>query len=113
MTLPWLATASMFQMPGVSRVGGWLAQTEVCSGRHLKSAIRTNRRYVPPYAIAFVRAGLGERDAVFEWLNRAYGARDVHLMFLTVDPKMGPLPGGFPFSGSEVAPVSWTLTPLG
>ena len=47
-------------------------------------------RYVPPYAIALVRAGLGEREAVFEWLNRAYDARDVHLMFLTVDPKWDP-----------------------
>ena len=44
-------------------------------------------RYVPPYAIALVHAGLGERDAAFEWLERAYAARDVHLMFLTVDAK--------------------------
>ena len=44
-------------------------------------------RYVPPYALALVHAGLGERDAVFECLDRAYVARDVHLIFLTVDPK--------------------------
>ena len=44
-------------------------------------------RYVPPYATALVHAGLGERDAAFAWLDRAYAARDVHLMFLTVDPK--------------------------
>jgi hypothetical protein len=44
-------------------------------------------RYVPPYAVALVYAGLGERDAVFEWLDRAYAARDVHLIFLPVDAK--------------------------
>jgi tetratricopeptide (TPR) repeat protein len=44
-------------------------------------------RYVPPYAMALLHAGLGEREAVFGWLDRAYGARDVHLMFLPVDPK--------------------------
>jgi TolB-like protein/DNA-binding winged helix-turn-helix (wHTH) protein/Flp pilus assembly protein TadD len=44
-------------------------------------------RYVPSYAIAIAHAATGERDAVFEWLERAYAARDVHLMFLPVDPK--------------------------
>jgi TolB-like protein/Flp pilus assembly protein TadD len=47
----------------------------------------SRQRYVPPYALALVHAGLGDADAVFEWLDRAYAARDVHLMFLTVDVK--------------------------
>ena len=47
----------------------------------------SRQRYVPPYALALVHAGLGDADAAFEWLERAYAARDVHLMFLTVDVK--------------------------
>jgi TolB-like protein/Flp pilus assembly protein TadD len=50
----------------------------------------SRERYVPPYALALVSAGLGEHDAVFEWLDRAYHDRDVHLIFLTVDPKWDP-----------------------
>jgi hypothetical protein len=40
--------------------------------------------------MALVYAGLGEREAVFEWLDKAYAARDVHLIFLPVDPKWDP-----------------------
>ena len=42
---------------------------------------------MPPYTFALIHAGLGEPDAVFAWLDRAYAARDVHLIYLTVDPK--------------------------
>jgi Tfp pilus assembly protein PilF len=44
-------------------------------------------RYVPPVAMALVNVGLGDRDAVFAWLERAHAARDVHLVYLPMDPK--------------------------
>jgi tetratricopeptide (TPR) repeat protein len=47
-------------------------------------------RFVPPYAVAIAHAGLGDREAVFAWLERALAARDVHLVFLPVDPKWDP-----------------------
>jgi hypothetical protein len=50
----------------------------------------SQHRYVPPYAVGLVRAGLNEPDEVFASLDRAFFARDVHLMFLTVDPKWDP-----------------------
>jgi len=55
-------------------------------------------RYVPPYAMALVHAGLGDRERVFEWLDKAYAARDVHLIYLPVDPKWDPYRGDPRFS---------------
>jgi hypothetical protein len=48
---------------------------------------RSRGRYVPHYALALVQAGLGERESVHDTLDAAYAARDVNVVFLTVDPK--------------------------
>jgi len=50
----------------------------------------SRERYVPPYAMALVYAGLGDRDAVFRYLEEAYAVRDIHLMYLPVDMKWDP-----------------------
>ena len=57
--------------------------------RHeLRTLLATSAvQYVPPANIALVYAGLGERDSAMEWLDRAVAARDVHLVFLTRDPR--------------------------
>ena len=44
-------------------------------------------RYVPPYAPALIYAGLEEDEKAFDALEHAYASRDVHLVFLPVDPK--------------------------
>jgi TolB-like protein/DNA-binding winged helix-turn-helix (wHTH) protein/Flp pilus assembly protein TadD len=43
-------------------------------------------RYVPPYAMAVIHAGLGERESALTALERAYAMRDMHLIYLPVDP---------------------------
>jgi hypothetical protein len=65
----------------------------------MKALLSISReRYVPPYAIAIVHAGLEQYDLALEWLQRCYEARDVHVVFLTVDPKWDPLRGDSRFS---------------
>jgi tetratricopeptide (TPR) repeat protein len=39
-------------------------------------------RYVPPYNIALVFAGLQESEAALQWLEQAFADRDVHMVFL-------------------------------
>jgi hypothetical protein len=53
--------------------------------RTLETVSKT--KYVPPYAIALVHAGLEHRGAALAWLERAYDARDIHMIYLPVDPK--------------------------
>ena len=44
-----------------------------------------------PYHIALVYAGLGEADACFEWLERAFEQRDANMAHLAVDPVLDPV----------------------
>ena len=44
--------------------------------RTLEAVSKT--KYVPPYAIAMINAGLQQRESAFVWLHRAYDARDMH-----------------------------------
>ncbi len=43
-------------------------------------------RYVSPYTVAAIYAGLGDREQAFKWLETAVETRDIWLMNLKVDP---------------------------
>lgn len=44
-------------------------------------------RYVSPFAFVHIYAGLREADKAFEWLEKAYQARDPKLAYLNVHPR--------------------------
>lgn len=48
-------------------------------------------RYVPPYNLAVLYQGLGNSTEALKWLETAYEDRDVHMVFLGVDPKWNSL----------------------
>jgi DNA-binding winged helix-turn-helix (wHTH) protein/TolB-like protein/Tfp pilus assembly protein PilF len=52
---------------------------------------RSGRQYVPAYAVALIYAGLGDRDAAFEWLEKAYKDRSASMALLKVDPALNTL----------------------
>jgi len=70
----------------------------------------SQERHVPPYATALVHAGMNNRDLALEWLERAYEARDVHLLRLLVDPKWDTLRGD-PRFGTLLARCGMTTDP--
>jgi TolB-like protein/cytochrome c-type biogenesis protein CcmH/NrfG len=67
----------------LARAGQAAAARDVLEA--LEDAARST--YVPPYAMALICSGLADADATFAWLERAFAVRDVHLVFLPVDPK--------------------------
>jgi tetratricopeptide (TPR) repeat protein len=101
-SLPLLAAevgSTGVEAPGINRAGGSLS-TKLVSPESSKAAEltvrarsmvteleeRAQREYVSPYSIALVYAGLGERDQVLSWLERAYDDRTHWLVFLRVEP---------------------------
>lgn len=51
----------------------------------------SKRKYVPPFFIATIYMGLGEKDQVFDWLEKAYQERHAHLINLKVQPIYDPI----------------------
>ena len=49
---------------------------------------RYQKDYFPPFQIALVYAGLGEKNNAFEWLQKAYDERYPWLIHLKVDPRL-------------------------
>ena len=47
----------------------------------------SKQRYVSPYHIAMVYSGLGDKEQVFLWLEKAYEDRSQFMTLLKVEPK--------------------------
>jgi TolB-like protein/Flp pilus assembly protein TadD len=61
-------------------------QPEEARGILDQLTLRWTESYVAPTHFALVYAGLGERERMFEWLERAYQEHDLTLVFTLPDP---------------------------
>jgi DNA-binding winged helix-turn-helix (wHTH) protein/TolB-like protein len=66
----------------------YAASGKKSEAQHVLSELQDlqGRRYVSPYTVAAIYAGLGDKDQAFKWLEKAYEERDIWLMNLKVDP---------------------------
>jgi TolB-like protein/Flp pilus assembly protein TadD len=53
--------------------------------------VMSKEKYVSPYRIANIHTALGDKDAAFDWLERAYEDRSHLLVFLNIDPRIDSL----------------------
>jgi tetratricopeptide (TPR) repeat protein len=51
--------------------------------RHLSAT-----RYVSPYSLALIYAGLGDRDQALAWLDKAYAERSDYMPYLRLEPML-------------------------
>jgi DNA-binding winged helix-turn-helix (wHTH) protein/TolB-like protein/Tfp pilus assembly protein PilF len=52
---------------------------------------RAKTQYIPPYAIALIYEGLGDKDQTFDWLQKATADRSTSMVFFRSDPEMANL----------------------
>ena len=48
----------------------------------------SQKGYVPPYDLAVIYAGLGNKDEALRWLQQAYQERSGELLYIKVDPRL-------------------------
>jgi tetratricopeptide (TPR) repeat protein len=78
---------------------GWAGHQEVQESgrkdeaRKLLAELKeqSKRRYVPPYWLAMIYAGLDEKDEAFAWLEKAYQERSFFLLWIKTDPMVDSL----------------------
>ncbi|HJQ69577.1 MAG TPA: winged helix-turn-helix domain-containing protein [Blastocatellia bacterium] len=51
----------------------------------------SKRRYVPPYPISLIYAGLNDTDKAFQWLEKSFEERHPWLVQINIDPRLDPL----------------------
>jgi tetratricopeptide (TPR) repeat protein len=82
------------QPPTVGHLGNAYARTgRVREARECLRELKQRSKVdtVGTYEVAFIHAGLGEKDEAFEWLEKAYADRDQGMLYLKVDPTLDPL----------------------
>ena len=89
---------ALSETPALATAG--LGAVAAARGRHAEAhailgdlAEQATKHYVSPVAYAMVHAALGDADAAFAWLDRAYDERRGWLCYLKVEPLLDGLRG--------------------
>lgn len=86
----------------LSRLGAALAVAGKATAAEAVLAemeLLTERRYVSPYHLAMVHCALGRIESALDLLERALEIRDAKLLWMGIDPELGPLHGHPRFNG--------------
>jgi len=82
---PWVSAAAL-ATAGLGVVAAARGRTADALAVIADLTVQSKTRYVSPVAFAMVHAALGDNDAAFRWLDRAYDERRGWLCYLKVEP---------------------------
>jgi tetratricopeptide (TPR) repeat protein len=75
-----------------------LGHVYAVAGKHVEALqlledlkTQSAHRYVSPFYLAFIYAGLGDHDQAIRWLNKSYDDRSNNTIFLNVIPQFDDL----------------------
>ena len=88
-----LSDSPALAVAGLGAVAAGRGRPEEARGVLSELEAGAREGYVSPVAFAMVHAALGEADAAFSWLDRAYEERRGWLAYLNVEPMLDPLRG--------------------
>ena len=73
----------------------WATQGRRTEAEHTLELLvqQSKQRYVPPYNIALIHAGLSNPETALDYLEKAFDMRDARATFLAVEPKWDPMRG--------------------
>ncbi len=83
-----LSRGSPFVIGGLGHAYGRCGQTAAARKLAAELLELSKRRYVSPFDIALVHAGLDDTPAALDWLERAYQERSVWMVYLKIDPRL-------------------------
>ena len=88
-----LSGGAPFPRGFLALVSGRAGRTDATRALLARAAEAAKAGYVPPSTFAFGHIGLGDWDAVFEWLERAIDGRDPLVMPIKTYPYLEPVRG--------------------
>jgi tetratricopeptide (TPR) repeat protein len=78
-------------LAGIGNVEGMAGKKREARDMLARLNTLSQKKYVTPYGVALVYAGLGEKDQALNWLDKALDDRSHWLVWIRLDPRWDPI----------------------
>jgi tetratricopeptide (TPR) repeat protein len=86
-----LSTGEPLRLEALGLAYGLAGQKDEARRLLAELQAKSETQYIPPYFLATVQVGLGEKEQALGLLERGYNERDAYMTWLKVEPALDPL----------------------